>query len=414
MKQFIKNILFKLPPYFKSFIPFYFCGKYYRKQIKFLKKFQNFSKQEKEEYQKNKIKEIFTEASKNKYYSSIGITKNLKLQDLKKIPFLTKEIAKKEDLTTLNKKKLKKSFTSGSTGIPLTIYRSNEENEHEAAVVDFLLLKSGVNIYKRVRILNIRQNRKEKIKKIGDILYIALSFINEKNLKEILKQIIEFNPQIIHAHPSVMTSFSKIILSQNSQLCINNLKVILLSSEILTEIDKKIIINTFNCKILDYYSNEENSICGYRIYPDMEYMEFLEEYSYIEIINKELVCTSLVAKSMPFIRYKTGDYITSNKLETVKNISGRTNEYLIDRYGQKIPIENFSTYEYKGIELYQFFQKENGVVEFRIKPLSKGKLNKKEIEKVLYKINNDINYEIKEVKEFKRTENNKHKILSEV
>lgn len=405
LKRFIKNIVFKLPPYYRSYVPGYINGKVYRDYLRYIDNFEKLSEDEKNEKQKLKLTKILECARQNEYYSKI-----LK-EDYNKVPFLTRKVIQNNNLLTVNKEeKIIKSHTSGSTGQPLAIYRTKNENQKENANIDYLLIKSGINIFRRVRYLNLRNNTKQFLDQEGDIYYIPPSYVNEKNIKEIVREIKKIDPHIIHAHPSIIYSLVQLLKNSNINIKLNNLRVILVSSEIFSDEMKERVYHYFKCNILDYYSNEENSICGYRIYPHMLYMKFPKYYSYVEVIENELVSTSLSSEIMPLIRYKTGDRITEKNLEKVKYILGRTNEYLIDKFGDKVPLENFSTYEYENVYFYQFVDKGKGEIEFRVQGLANKKINVGKILGQLRKINDKFNYKIIEVNEIKRI-NNKHKIL---
>ena len=98
-------------------------------------------------------------------------------------------------------------------------------------------------------------------------------------------------------------------------------------------IEKEIFIMKFEfkCKILDLYGNTENSVqadIGYKFNP---------YYSYVEIINNEIVATAFNDLSMPLIRYATGD-----EIEKVDNnnfiIKGRKKDYIVGKNDEKYPV----------------------------------------------------------------------------
>lgn len=409
----IKNIILKIPKWYLSYIPFFnipFSSEY-RRYLKLLKDSDKLSEEEKMKIQKEKLKNILSKGKEVKYYSSIGLSEDL--ENYKKIPFLTREIIQKENLLITKKrsKKLLISHTSGSTGVPLTIFRTKDEKAREDANLDFLLEKLGINLKKRVRVLSLRSYIEEGYSLYGDILKISYSLITKEKIGFVINLIENFKPHYIHTHPSTIISFAKILLETDNKVKLENFYGILTSSETFFELQKREVYKAFNCKILDYYGNEENSVSAYQIYPDMEYYYFSKLYSYIEIINREIIATSLNMENMILIRYRTGDLVDNDDINKIRNIVGRTKDYLIDSNDTKIPLENFSTYPYLGVESFQFLQLEKGKVIFKVKIISKNDFNEKEIEKILNKIAPNITFKIEEISDFERSERGKHKIL---
>src|SRR5690606_18743098 len=77
------------------------------------------------------------------------------------------------------------------------------------------------------------------------------------------------------------------------------------------------------------------------------------ERCFVEIINGEIVLTDLLNTAAPFIRYRVGDYTTSQNLIKekctcgrtlfrIENISGRVNQFIEDIDSNKIHTEFFS------------------------------------------------------------------------
>lgn len=414
MKKILSNIILKIPRWYLSYIPFSPFSNEYRKYFSLLKKMDNLSEEEKINIQNQKLKFILDKASQNDYYKSIGILKNYDIKNYDKIPFLTREVIQKTDLLVkqIDKSKLFRTYTSGSSGVPLELYRTKKEREREYANLDFLLTKLGIDIKKRVRVVSIRTYVEGGYSIFGNTLWMSYSLINKRNLNKIIKTITDYRPQYIHAHPSVITGLAKLILEENKNIKLGkDFFGILTSSETFFKIQKEEVYKAFNCKILDYYSNEENSVSAYQIYPDMQYYHFSKLYSYVEIINNEIITTALNMENMPLIRYKTKDLVDTNDINKIKQIIGRTRDYLIDKNDVKIPLENFSVHYYPGVENFQFVQTEKGKVIFRVKLLSKEKFNSESIKATLNKIAPNIYFDIEKIIDFERNSRGKHKII---
>ena len=107
-------------------------GAVYRKNLRFLNESQWYSLEELRNYQFRQLKKLLLHANANvPYYrelfrkEKIDVEKFSKLEDIRKIPILTKEIIRENrDLlvSKLHKDKLQYVTTSGSTGTPLGFY----------------------------------------------------------------------------------------------------------------------------------------------------------------------------------------------------------------------------------------------------------------------------------------------------
>lgn len=79
----------------------------------------------------NRLLNIIESAKSCNYYKKYDLSNIMTLRDLKFLPIINKEVVRRnlDDFinTTVNKSTLIEDFTSGSTGIPLTCYRTKME-----------------------------------------------------------------------------------------------------------------------------------------------------------------------------------------------------------------------------------------------------------------------------------------------
>ncbi len=126
IKQGAKYIYGSIPPRFRY-------SKVFWNTYNFLEKSQWWSKERLEEYQMQQLEKLLNHAYNNvPYYKKVFNERGLKpkdiqdFDDLKKIPYLTKEIIRNnlEDLIARNypRSKLQYCTTGGSTGIPMCFY----------------------------------------------------------------------------------------------------------------------------------------------------------------------------------------------------------------------------------------------------------------------------------------------------
>ncbi|MBU3180282.1 phenylacetate--CoA ligase family protein [Clostridium psychrophilum] len=406
----IKQIIKKMPdiikkPIINSYnsLPDVFkYGKIFNNTYKFLKLSETWSEKQLSEYQLKKVKEIIKYSYANvPYYKRLFNENNIKpeyiqdLNDLKRIPYLTKEIIQNnlDDLISkeYNKKDLRYVTTGGSTGIPMGFYQDkSREQKIEWAYTANLWSRIGYDIKKSYKMVILRGN----IPKVGDYEYIGnnliLSSFNliENNMDNYIKRIIDFKPDFIQAYPSTISLLSKHIIDSNINISCPNLKAIICASENLYDFQRKQLEQAFNTRVYSFYGHTEHS-CLAGECEKSNYYHLQSEYGYTELINEsghdvleedeagEIVCTGFNNHIFPFIRYRTGDIaINSNEecsckrnYKLIKKIEGRQQDYFIDKTGSKVTFIycDVALWEVKHkIYLYQYVQNELGRVELYI------------------------------------------------
>lgn len=399
-------------------------GKEYRKMLNFLLKSDNFSKEEREKWQLEKLNEILIYSNENiPYYRRIFKEINLilplkKLNEIEKIPYLTKNIIREnfEDLKSLKKVKGFITNTGGSTGTPLKLFKSASNTTKEQAFLDFYMQKIGLNSFKtRKAVMRGPIPSNGKIfEKNGNELILSSYLLNEETIKEYINILEKFNPKIFHVYPSSIYTLVKLIEKNKLKINIPNLKVIFSSSETFNIKQKELIEKIFKCKIFDLYGNTENSVHAVNLYPEKGY-KFNEFYSYVEIKDSEIISTSFNDLGMPLIRYKTGDEIEYID-ESNFIIKGRTQDYIFGRNKEKYPVvgivfgQHFSAF--KDMGNFQIIQNKLGKIDFIIEGKNLSLEKENEIKLALEKAsNNNLDVTIKYIEKITRTNRGKYKFL---
>jgi phenylacetate-CoA ligase len=377
-------------------------GRTFNSTYKFLKSSEWWSEKEHLEYQMKKIKEIVKYSYENvPYYTRLFNENNIKpeliqdFSDLKKIPYLTKEIVRNnlDDLVSkkYNRKHLNHVTTGGTTGLPMGFYQDeHKEWEIECAHTANLWSRVGYDKGKSYKMVILRGN----LPKVGDYEYIGkkliLSSFNliEDNMSDYIERIVNFSPDFIQAYPSAISLLAKYIIDNNINIQIKSLKAIICGSENLYDFQRRILEQAFNTKVYSFYGHTEHS-CIAGECEKSNYYHLQSEYGYTELINEsgldsleedeagEIVCTGFNNQAFPFIRYRTGDIaINSNEIcpckrnyKLIKKVEGRRQEYFIDKTGSKVTFtcsdDALWNVTHK-IQLYQYVQNEPGSVDLYI------------------------------------------------
>lgn len=372
----------------------------YRQQVN---RTQWYSRKKIKHYQITRLKKILLHAYENvPYYKKLFDSHDIKVNDIKSIdqlsivPVLEKELVKKNTddfiAENISKYKCHQFRTSGSTGIPLELFV--DKNLHTFALSitwrDFNSIGYSLNSrcvtllhpfgYKEGKI-----NRKDlwEYNELINILDINTALIESENIRTICEKIAEFNPECIKTYPSF--AYSLALYLQNKESVNIKPKVIITGTEKLYPEQKRLIQEVFDCEVYDFYAQWEllmfaNSCSHGNLHttPELGILEILKNG---KKCNKgetgELVCTTLLNRSMPLLRYATGDYgyiedmecPCGKKSEIVEIVGSRDKDLLVTKNGFVNVMSGTPWFGNKSrIKKIQFFQEQKGNAIVRFVP----------------------------------------------
>jgi phenylacetate-CoA ligase len=333
------------------------------------------------------------------------------ITDIAKLPLLSKEILRNlplEDILNrqVDKNKLICRQTSGSTGIPLTVY-----TDKDGASIDYVIwrrsnMKRGVTLRdKFVTLITPRDMHPDNsilinvAKKLKLINRYYLSILEDPNT--LLNSLTAIKPDVIKSYPSCLKILADMYSKDfNGKI---NPKIIITSGELLENSVRKQISDTFRSEVYDNYSSEElgqvawecKEHKGYHINTDNIYIELINKNDEVIGNNEvgEIVCTTLNNFSMPLIRYRMKDMAIlleekcscGIKLPLFKMIEGRSDDFLENETGKLISPrllsdileEPFNNYE--GINQYQIIQEKINQLYINLE-ITQGTLNEEKLE----------------------------------
>lgn len=454
----LKRILKKLPKevlqpikYFRDLIPDYYrYGKVFRSIYKELEICEKMKEEKQREYQLEQLQKLLKYAYENvEYYKNVFDERGLKPeeikthQDLKKLPYLTKDIIKENFNDLISKKISQKDLlyltTGGSSGTPLGFYENKQiAGPGEWAFVTHLWKRVGYDVRKRNRFVILRGNsvKRDIAEYDGGNLILSSYDLTEENIERYIRLIEKFNPDFIQAYPSSIDILSKFLLEKGKRVKVNNLKAILCSSEKLYDFQRTNIEAAFKVRVFSFYGHTEHC-CIAGECEKSDYYHIQSEYGVVELINEqgkyateenergEIIATNLNNYVMPFIRYKTGDIAINTKTncscgrsyKLIKGLEGRELEQIITYSGAKVSLtalifaQHF--YAFSKIKSMQLEQFEKGKVIVKI--VEQQRLNeedKLEIINNMRKATSDtLDVEIEITDNIERTKRGKHKFL---
>ena len=412
--------------------------------------------------QEKKLRKLILFAYHNvPYYHKLFKKLNLKpgdirtIEDLQKLPILTKEIIKKNQKdfipNNLSKQKYINASTGGSTGQPLQ-YRISIED----ALLDVVLFyvnceQAGYRLGDKMAVFAgsqlVPSTKSSLVKKIkGWIIntkYFSSFDMSDRYLDKVVEDLNRFKPRFLRGYASSVFLLAKHIADKNLELKFE-VKGVFTSSEVLFDYQRALIEEVFNCKVFDQYSQNDGGASMFEcekhngLHIDMF-------RSIVEVVDEEgkqldrgtghILATSLHNYAMPFIRYDTGDMgILSDKkcdcgreMPLMEKIIGRVSDFIYAPNGNRIHGEFFSHIfrsldggymRFSWVKEFQVVQRKINELTIKIVPDDARNINDSDLNKLKEIILNrtgemDITIEI--VDEIERTKAGKWKfIINEV
>jgi phenylacetate-CoA ligase len=329
------------------------------------------------------------------------------INDILKIPCLSKKnINENFNLmlsTIIDKSRLIKQTTSGSTGEPITIFHDvNTQNIHTATGWRFrewaghnigdkyaqiwgrtVPTENKCNIFSNIKSLirKIIENIIDPVEKL-DTNDLVSNLVIEKFFLKIKRKRIQF----LVGYASSIYFFAQYVDKYHSgEIKFKSVRTI---SEMLYDYQRNLIEKVFSCKVFNIYGNRENGLIASEcLYHNGFHIN--AENLYVEVIDKdghplppgysgEIAITDLNNLAMPLIRYLTGDTgVISTKqckcgrgLTLIDKIEGRIFDSLIQADGTILDghiLSAFFLNPVKEIEKYQFVQNKAGEADLFLK-----------------------------------------------
>jgi phenylacetate-CoA ligase len=319
------------------------------KELKFVSESQYWSKDKQKDYQQERLKSLIIHAYNNvPYYTAIFNELKLKpydincINDLQKLPVLTKEIIKKNfsRLQAIDNKKFFPQLrkTGGTTGVPLIHYSDAKSWNLHWALKYRAWSWGGYSNGDPIGVLggsSIIPDKKIGLKryvwnKLNNFYPLSASSVSDVKLLEFVNTIDRKGIKTLRGYPSSIANFAEYCINNNKKVKIN---LVITTAEVLRPEYKELIIQAFNCTIIDSYGCADGggsaNTCelshGFHISIEASIWEVCDVHGDIvpEGVKGELTLTSLTNYAMPFIRYQPGDTI-ENTFNYKRCSCGRT------------------------------------------------------------------------------------------
>ena len=364
------------------------------------------------------------------------------VEDLEKLPILTKEIIKQnwEDFKPINLNKMKyyEGATGGSTGTPFKyrlskfdrflggclMYRGWNHGGYELGDKMVFLAGASLDVGTKSSLITRVHEIARNIKKLS-------SFdMGEKEMRKYVNIINSFKPKFLRGYASSIYFFANWI-EENNMAIYRPLAVFTTADRLHANMREK-IGTVFNCDVYDGYGLNDGGLnavecsehSGLHIDTERSIMEVVDKGgNQLENGEGEILATSLYNYAMPFIRYDTGDlgYIIDDvcscgrAYKLLKELVGRSVDVLVTPEGKNIHgwFFLYIFWEYcKGIKEYQVVQEKIDKIIIKIVPeedFDEAQLDK--IREIIRKRSEGWKVEFKFVDKIERTGAGKYKFI---
>lgn len=321
-----------------------------------------------ETYHENELENVLKRAAYHvPYYRNYWQKKGYENGAWKKLenwPILTKKEVREHNHELLaddcDPKDMYTEYTSGTSGTPLTVYWSKEttleyyaiferriRNWHDANWdMNYLMLGGRM-------IIPVSQQKPPFWVKNNYMnqLYLSSYHLSAQNIGAYAEAIKKFKPEYMFAYASSMYSLS--LLAKESGIKMPALKCAISNAEPLLAHQVETIREVFSCKMVNTYGmselaagactfDNENELVLWPEVSKIEVLNFDNDNSVNEGENGRFICTTLLNKDMPLIRYEIGDSgaITRSRSGInhykITELTGRIDDLVKTRDGRRI------------------------------------------------------------------------------
>jgi phenylacetate-CoA ligase len=356
-----------------------------RSKLSALKDFENLPSAERRQSRTQRLVEMLKVAGSDvpyyrELFQNIGFAPEKVLENtayLETLPYLTKDIVRKEGDRLLNERLPKASLhvrkTGGSTGPSTLIYYCQEALDWTAAVSLFCRFEwAGKKAHDKEAhlsskfpdVLPARERIKERIKcEALNRINIYTDRFDDEALERVWRDLERARPYLFHGHPSTMYALAQFVMRQGYNAK-GVTRVCEPSGETLDSKKRETLERAFHCRVVNRYGNAEFGIAAYQNISDNRgWMKVLDSVVWPEAADagfgkQELVFTGLLNFAMPLIRYKTGDLGT-----VVEEPDGL---YLKDVIGRVHDVVRIGENTYPTHYIQDLLDRVGGIAEFQV------------------------------------------------
>lgn len=337
------------------------------KWLRHISQMNSWTKEAVTEWQKQELQKFIKHAYEHTVYykrlfDDLGLLpENIQsLDDLKKLPIITKEIINRHynELIPDNISSIRhrKSRSGGTTGIPMEYLCDENTWGYVTAAKIYYWKKAGYRYgdafiaLGSASLFSQKPSWKRRIyDKIRNEHPLNCVDMTDSKCQEYAEYIRKHNIHHIYGYAAAIYVFTKYVAEHNIDL--TQVRTVFTTSENLPDHYRKLIEQTYQCKVVDCYGTKDAGITGY----ETSYHHYCVGYNTIvEVINETApnsgtaLSTNFLNYSFPLIRYQFGDELELSdgdkdyNGQVIISVNGRTSDVLRLENGHSLSATGFS------------------------------------------------------------------------
>lgn len=284
--------------------------------------------------------------------------------------------------------------TGGTTGNQLKFFVDDNSQSVEMGFMHRQWARVGYTprhrkaTFRGVEFPHLRDGVYWQLNPIYNEMQFSPFHMNDQTLGKYLDCMFAYRPHYLHGYPSAITILAEYVRRTGVSLRGLPLRAALLGSEATYPDQRAMIEETFAVRAYSWYGHSERVILAgecerggaYHHFPDYGVLEIVDDRG--EVVDRdgesgELIGTGLLNRSMPLVRYRTGDRARKlpyrcecgREFDRFDQVEGRwKQEFLIGRNGSRISTAALNMHGplFERVVRYQYFQDTPGRMELRI------------------------------------------------
>lgn len=276
------------------------------------------------------------------------------------------------------------SHSSGTSGTPITCYRTAGSSMYELATLQrqwgwFGIAPGARSVVLRGSSFAGVDDDVAVLHNPGANQLMVSSFrLTPRHLPEIVEAMTEFEPAVVEGWPSSLTLLAGLLRDHGGTFPVRG---VITSSEVITPAQAELLRSVFGGPVIDHYGQTERVVMaggceagGYHLFSDYGIAEHLPTDDEGE---REIVGTPLHNWGFPIFRYRTGDRVgpepegacaCGRSFPRFGLIGGRVEDVARNADGRPIPLASTVIDDLTGLREVQFVQHRPGVFEVRMVP----------------------------------------------
>jgi phenylacetate-CoA ligase len=309
------------------------------------------------------------------------------LDDLRRLPLLTRAdvMATPADFAVYPMRTMWASRSSGTSGEPLTVYRTPGSSAYELAALQrqwgwFGLPRGARRVVLRGSdFAAARPGAATELVSGNNQLLVSSFHLTRRALPEILTAVRAFRPDAVEGWPSSIALLAARMRDAGETLPV---RAVITSSEMMNPGRQALMRSVFSGPIVDHYGQTERvalaGTCeagGYHVFPDYGIVELLPVEG--RPSAAQIVGTSLHNWGFPLLRYRTGDEVgpapdepcaCGRAFPRLGAVDGRVEDPFVAADGRVIPMPGIVVDDLEGLVEAQIAQLGQGRFEIRMVP----------------------------------------------